>query len=176
MRIYNGKKSQVDLPLSGGVRIAIGPGSVSRDIMPSEEFLSLLATSYDETELALIVGGPYEVNMCAHIPAVAPLIVQSLDAAIQRFQGPAPEKTEVKKVIIPVEEAPVPAEEEKGDVAVEEEEIVPAVAEDPFEKEFPDAEFPETEEEAKPIEEEAAPEEENVQQPKGKKKNNKKKK
>jgi hypothetical protein len=86
------------------------------------------------------------------------------------------EKAEVKKVIIPVAEAPVPAEEEKGDVAIEEEEIVPAVAEDPFEKEFPEAEFPETEEEAKPVEEKPAPEEENVQQLKGKKKNNKKKK
>ena len=170
MRIYNGKKSQVDLPLSGDVRISIGPGSVSRDVMPSQEFLSLVATSYDETELALIIGGPYEVNMCAHIPAVAPLIVQSLDAAIQRFQGPKAEP--IKPVQV---SAPVVEEKVEEEVPVEEEEIVPQMAEtDPFEKEFPEAEFPVEEAET---EESAATEETKVDgQPKGKKKNNKKKK
>lgn len=120
MRIYNGKNSQVDLPLSGSTRVTIAPHSVSKDVMPSEEFLSLVATSYDEDELALIVSGPYEINMCAHIPAVVPLIVQSLDAAIERF-NPAPAAVEVAAPAPVVEEEEEPAEEPAPEIEGEEE-------------------------------------------------------
>ena len=56
MRVYNGTKSQINLPLSGTQRITIPAHSVSGDIMPSNEFLSLLVSSYDYNELALIVS------------------------------------------------------------------------------------------------------------------------
>lgn len=85
MRIYNGTNSQVDLPLAGNQRLTIAPKAVSGDIMSSTELLSLLVTSYGTDELALVVSGPFEINLCASIPATAEYVVQSLDAAIQRF-------------------------------------------------------------------------------------------
>lgn len=85
MRVYNGTKSQVDLPLTGTQRITIPAHSVSGDIMPSTEFLSLLVTSYDYNELALIVSGPFEINLCAGVTGSVGFVVQSLDEAIERF-------------------------------------------------------------------------------------------
>lgn len=98
MRIYNGKNSQVELPLATQ-RITIGPNSVSKDIMPSVEMLQLISTSFVDTEIALIVSGPSELNLCAGVPACTPLVVQSLDEAIIRFNGTASEKKEDKPVI-----------------------------------------------------------------------------
>lgn len=86
MRVYNGTKSQINLPLSGTQRITIPAHSVSGDIMPSNEFLSLLVSSYDYKELALIVSGPFEINMCAGVSGSVGFVVQSLDEAIERFQ------------------------------------------------------------------------------------------
>lgn len=86
MRIYNGKNSQVNLPLASQ-RISIEPMSVSKDIMPSSELLDLLSMSFDDSEIALIVSGPSEINLCAKTPACAPLVVQSLDEALIRFNG-----------------------------------------------------------------------------------------
>ena len=117
MRIYNGTNSQLDLPLSGTQRISVPPHSVSGDIMPSNEFLSLLVGSFDYSELALIVSGPYEITMCAGVSGSVGFVVQSLDEAIERFakkEEDAPVVTEVKEEI-----------EEKIDT-----EIVPAVEED----------------------------------------------
>ena len=91
MRIYNGKNSQVELPLATQ-RITIGPNSVSKDIMPNVEMLQLISTSFVDTEIALIVSGPSELNLCAGVPACTPLVVQSLDEAVIRFKGTAPEK------------------------------------------------------------------------------------
>lgn len=85
MRVYNGTKSQINLPLSGTQRITIPAHSVSGDIMPSNEFLSLLVSSYDYSELALIVSGPFEINMCAGVSGSVGFVVQSLDEAIERF-------------------------------------------------------------------------------------------
>lgn len=102
MRIYNGKNSQVDLPLASQ-RITIEPMSVSKDIMPSSELLDLLSMSFDDSEIALIVSGPSEINLCAKTPACAPLVVQSLDEALIRFNkdgkpGAVPEQIEEVKV------------------------------------------------------------------------------
>lgn len=113
MRIYNGKNSQVELPLATQ-RITIGPFSVSKDIMPNVEMLQLISTSFVDTEIALIVSGPSELNLCAGVPACTPLVVQSLDEAMIRFKGTAPEKKEEK---------PVVEEPKKEEVAVEE--VVP---------------------------------------------------
>lgn len=113
MRIYNGKNSQVELPLATQ-RITIGPNSVSKDIMPNVEMLQLISTSFVDTEIALIVSGPSELNLCAGVPACTPLVVQSLDEAVIRFKGTAPEKEEEK---------PVVEEPKKEEVVVEE--VVP---------------------------------------------------
>ena len=132
MRIYNGKNSQVDIPLATQ-RVTIGPKSVSKDLMPSTEMLQLLSTSFDDSEIALIVSGPTELNLCAGVPSCTPLVVQSLDEALVRFNGgdvkpePKPEKKEEE----PVAEEPVVEEmEEKEEepekmVEVKQEEVKP---------------------------------------------------
>lgn len=84
MRIYNGKNVQLDLPL-GSQRIVIAPKSVSGDLMPNTEFLSLLCTSFDYNELALIVSGPYEINMCSSVSGSVGFVCQSLEEAVERF-------------------------------------------------------------------------------------------
>jgi hypothetical protein len=116
MRIYNGTNSQVNLPLAGNQRITIAPKAVSGDIMSSTELLSLLVTSYRTDELALVISGPFEINLCATIPATTEYVVQSLDEAIQRFNSkPAdnkkeekPEEGGSKKEEVVSEEAPFP--------------------------------------------------------------------
>ncbi len=85
MRIYNGKNSQVDIPITNTMRITIAPHSVSKDFLPNDEFLTIVPTAYTDKDIALIVGGPYEINMCAKAPAAAPLVVQSLDEAIEHI-------------------------------------------------------------------------------------------
>lgn len=105
MRIYNGKNSQVNLPLAAQ-RISIEPMSVSKDIMPSSELLDLLSMSFDDSEIALIVSGPSELNLCAKTPACAPLVVQSLDEALIRFNK-AEDKSEDTETEEVVKEEPV---------------------------------------------------------------------
>lgn len=131
MRIFNGTNSQIDLPLANNTRLSIAAKTPSKDFAPNTDFLSLIVTSYDEHEIALIVGGPFELSMCATISAIAPLLVQSLDEAIERFapkvvkpepvepeQKPEPKivATDVKEDKIPTEEA---AEEDKLSSEVE---------------------------------------------------------
>lgn len=85
MRVYNGTNSQLDLPLSGSQRITIPSHSVSGNIMPSSEFLKLLVSSYDYSEVALIISGPFEFNLCAEVSGSVGFVVQSLEEAIERF-------------------------------------------------------------------------------------------
>ncbi len=128
MRIYNGKNSQVELPLATQ-RITIGPNSVSKDIMPNVEMLQLISTSFVDTEIALIVSGPSELNLCAGVPACTPLVVQSLDEAVIRFKGTAPEKKEEKPVVEEPKKEEVVVEEvvpeKKVDEKKQEEEVKP---------------------------------------------------
>ena len=107
MRVYNGTKSQLDLPLSSLQRITIPANAVSGDIMPSTEFLSLLVGSYDYSEIALIVSGPYEINMCAGVSGAAGFVVQSLEEAIERFAPKEVTKPEEKKMDVVEEPAVV---------------------------------------------------------------------
>jgi hypothetical protein len=95
--------------------------------MPSNEFLSLLVSSYDYNELALIVSGPFEINMCAGVSGSVGFVVQSLDEAIERFapkecpkcnQDPCVCNKEKEKEPQPVDKKPAatptkPAEKEK---------------------------------------------------------------
>ena len=104
MRVYNGTNSQLDLPLSGSQRISIPPRTVSGDVMPSNDFLSLLVSSFDYSEIALIVSGPYEITMCAGVSGSVGFVVQSLEEAIERFAEKKPEET--KSVELPKEYEP----------------------------------------------------------------------
>lgn len=110
MRIYNGTDLQVDMPLGNNQRIQISPKSVSGTFMPNNEFLSLLVTSYDYSEISLIVSGPFEINMCSQISTCAGFITQSLEEAIERFNPkseeavPEPEKSEGGKAVDKEEE------------------------------------------------------------------------
>lgn len=114
MRIYNGKKSSIDLPLTFGQYIHIDPKSVSKDFMANNKFLAEIVTAFEPSEIALIVGGVYELNMCAAMPALTPLIVQSLDEAIERFNKNVEEKKEEEvKEEIPASENVVEGEEEE---------------------------------------------------------------
>ena len=125
MRIYNAKKSQMDLPIGSNTRLTIPSHSVWTDIMPSDDFLTLVASTFDETEIALIVAGAFEINMCAKNPACTPLVCQSLDEAIERF-NPTP-KEEVKPEVVEVEDkSPVaaPTEDTKATYSLEEDEEV----------------------------------------------------
>lgn len=99
----------MDLPIGSNTRLTIPSHSVSKDIMPSDDFLTLVASTFDETEIALIVAGAFEINMCAKNPACTPLVCQSLDEAIERF-NPTPKEEEVKPEVVEVEEKTAPIE------------------------------------------------------------------
>ena len=86
MRIFNGKNASLDLPLIGGTKLpAIAPHSLSMNFMPNEAFLNLIATAYDEHEIALVLSGPFEMTMCSNVAATLPLVCESLEEAIERF-------------------------------------------------------------------------------------------
>ena len=104
MRVYNGTNSQLDLPLSGSQRISIPPRTVSGDVMPSTSFLSLLVSSFDYSEIALIVSGPYEISMCAGVSGSVGFVVQTLEEAIERFAEKKPEEN--KSTEMPKEDEP----------------------------------------------------------------------
>ena len=123
MRIFNGTKSQIDLPLTGDIRLSIAAHTPSKDFAPNNDFLALIVSTYDEHEIALIIGGPYELSMCSTIPACAPLMVQTLDEAVERFSPKKPEPiVEDKKKEEPIVEIPeeTPVVEEKTEEKVEE--------------------------------------------------------
>ena len=115
--------------------------------MPSDDFLTLVASTFDETEIALIVAGAFEINMCAKNPACTPLVCQSLDEAIERF-NPTPKEEEVKPE---VEEKAAPientdTEDTKATYSLEEDEEVLIEVEKEATVED-EAQFPEKEEE-----------------------------
>lgn len=125
MRVYNGTNSQLDLPLSGIQRISIPPHAVSGDIMPSNDFLSLLVSSFNYDEIALIVSGPYEITMCAGVSGSVGFVVQSLEEAIERF-APKEEKKPEITIIEPKKEEEIKPVEDKDTVVSD---IVPGIVE-----------------------------------------------
>ena len=138
MRIYNGKKSTLTIPLSGNQRLSIPPHSISGDFMPNKEFLSLMVTTFDYNEIALVVSGPFEIAMCSQVSGCVGFVCQSLEEAVAKFSTPeakpsepaAPEEKEEKP--LPEEK---PTEETKEEpVAPSEEEVTTAP---PVEKEKP---------------------------------------
>lgn len=135
MRIYNGTKSQLDLPLTGIQRITIAPRAVSGDILPTNEFLALLVSSFDYSEIALIVSGPYEISMCANVSGAVGFVVSSLEEAIDRFT-----EKEVKPVVEVIEKEPVKEEKEIEACKEEESKPEPEVVEEKVEAEENEAE------------------------------------
>ena len=122
MRIFNGTNGVIDLPLTGDLRLSIAAHTPSKDFAPNEDFLALIASSYTENDIALIVGGPFEISMCSRIASLAgsKMLVQSIDEAVEMFDKPKQdeakpeEKEEVKPEPEPekeVEEAPGETEE-----------------------------------------------------------------
>lgn len=105
MRIYNGTNSVLDLPLSGIQRLSIPPKSVSGDFMPTNEFLSLLVSTFDYSEISIIVSGPYEISMCASVSGSVGFVTQSLEEAIERFaEKVAPEAVKEEVATVNAEE------------------------------------------------------------------------
>jgi hypothetical protein len=126
MKLFNAKNSLIDLPW-GMNRLSVPPKSFSQDFMGTPDFIQLLVTSYDSTELAIVVAGPYELSMCASVPVAVNYIVQSMDEAIQKF-GLGKEE---KKALEPTPEPepikePEPEPEVKEEEKKEEEELKPS--------------------------------------------------
>lgn len=87
MRVYNGKNCQICVPMLGtSCMLELGPKSVSPNIVPTKEFLELLTQTFTPEEIALIVAGTFEYNVCANIPLACNFTTTSLDEAIERFQ------------------------------------------------------------------------------------------
>ena len=84
MKIFNATNSQLDLPYGMG-RLSIKPRSFSQDIMGTTDFIQVLVSSYDTDQVAILVGGPYELGMCASVPVSVGYVVQTTDEVIKRF-------------------------------------------------------------------------------------------
>ena len=130
MRIYNGKNSLLNLPLINNIRLEIHGNTVSREFLPTVAFIKLLVENLTPKDIAIIVSGPFEVNMCANVSASTPFIVNSLDEALRRFnvgktEEPKVEEKPIEEPIPQSEPEPVPEvkEEEKVEPSTEKEEV-----------------------------------------------------
>lgn len=114
MRIYNGKKSNLEMPLGNGQKIVVGPQSVSGDFLPSTNFLNMLVTSFDYNEIALIVSGIQELNLCSSVSAAAGFVCHSIAEAVERF-APKPTNEETEKKTNPALLSNEPLHKKKKD-------------------------------------------------------------
>lgn len=96
MRVYNNTSSSLNLPLTGSTRLEIKAKSVSGNILGNSEFLSTVISNFTSDEIAFIVNGPWELNLCANIPTCTNYVVQSLEEAIERFAPKEKKKEEIK--------------------------------------------------------------------------------
>ena len=96
MKIYNATNSKLDLPY-GMQRLRINPQSFSVDFMGTIEFIKTLVTSYSTDQVAILVGGPYELSMCANVPVAVSYVAQTTDEIIQRFGLESKKKEEPKE-------------------------------------------------------------------------------
>ena len=134
MRIYNGTKFTLTLPYAGGENLTIAPKTPSGNVLCTNDFISMIITSYTTEEVAIIAAGPFEVTACANVPTATNYVVQSLEEAIARFNPSAAlnKKPEVKKPEPEVKEeaAPTPIPEAKPEPKPEvKPEVKPVVAE-----------------------------------------------
>lgn len=127
MRIYNATNSQLNLPFPGS-NVSIAPHSVSGNLGANTQTISMLVSAYDASEIAFVVSGPFELNLCSSIPTVVNYVVQSLEEAIEKLESKPekvaepviveePKKEEKKEF---VKKAKAPKKEVKGVVTVEE--------------------------------------------------------
>jgi hypothetical protein len=127
MKIYNATNSKITLPL-GGNYISISPHDASENFMVNEDALSLWITSYDDTEIALIVGGASEVSLCSRVSGSVAYVVYTLEDAVKKFAQKDKSETPTPKVEVisekeaepvsesaPVSEEPVSEETAKSD-------------------------------------------------------------
>ena len=110
MKIYNAKAATVQLPL-GIRRLVISGKSLSQDFMPTSQFLQMIARTFTPNDMALIVSGAWEGNMCAETPTLSEYCVSSVEEALARFNPPKAE--EPKKEEPEPEAAPEVKEEPK---------------------------------------------------------------
>jgi hypothetical protein len=150
MRIYNARKSQISIPLTATEKIVVPSYGTSESFLPNPKILSLIVTSFDYSDIALIVSGPNEMTMCSETPCCSGFVVNSLEEALERFQTETTASMKcAAKVIDPINEerleevkkaekadleAPVEEEqpEDKPEVASDE-----VVSETPTEEEVP---------------------------------------
>lgn len=95
MRIYNSKDSSINLPLGNGQRIVVEPKSLSIDFLPNVNFLNTLVTSYGYDEIALVISGAIELNLCSSVSCANGFVAHSVSEAVERFSK-KPEVVEVK--------------------------------------------------------------------------------
>lgn len=116
MKIYNAKNASVQLPL-GMRRLVISGKSLSQDFMPTSQFLQMIARTFTPDDLAIIVSGAWEGNMCAETPTLSEYCVSSIEEALARFNPPETPKKEEPKVELPEPPVPEVTEEPKPEVS-----------------------------------------------------------
>ena len=121
MKIYNAKNASVQLPL-GMRRLVISGKSLSQDFMPTSQFLQMIARTFTPNDLAIIVSGAWEGNMCAETPTLSEYCVSSIEEALARFNPPENPKKEEPKVELPEPAVPEVKEEPKSEISESEEE------------------------------------------------------
>lgn len=111
MRIYNGTQSKISIPWLGTNNpvFELEARTVSGNFMPTNEFLTLLTNSFTPDQIAFIIAGRCEYEVCANVKMAANYTVTSLDEAI--------DKCTPKKKPEPVEEI---IKEEKEQAVAEE--------------------------------------------------------
>jgi len=111
MRIYNGTQSKISIPWLGTNNpvFELEARTVSGNFMPTNEFLTLLTNSFTPDQIAFIIAGRCEYEVCANVKMAANYTVTSLDEAI--------DKCTPKKKPEPVEE--IIKEEKEQEVAEE---------------------------------------------------------
>lgn len=85
MRIYNPRKFPINIPLDSGARLFVKPGEVSASFMPSTRVLNLIVQSYSVNDIALIIDGSSEYDICASISSVPAYTFSSLSQALDKF-------------------------------------------------------------------------------------------
>jgi outer membrane biosynthesis protein TonB len=121
MKIYNAKTASVQLPL-GIRRLVISGKSLSQDFMPTSAFLQMIARTFTPDDLAIIVSGAWEGNMCAETPTLSEYCVSSIEEALARFNPPEkPKKEEPKPEVKEEPRVEEPKSEEPKEEKVEEE-------------------------------------------------------
>ena len=105
MRIYNARKSQISIPLTATEKIVVPSYGTSESFLPNPKILSLIVTSFDYSDVALIVSGPNEMTMCSETPCCSGFVVNSLEEALERFQTETTASMKcAAKVIDPINE------------------------------------------------------------------------